>query len=239
MGKQKCFMVLDTETAGTIEEPLVYDFGVQVINLSGKVLAEASWTIYDIYAEQRELMKTAYYAEKLPQYEQGMRDGLWTMRRFFNVRKQIWAWLKEFDVLAVCAYNASFDRRALNNTLRFITGGKSKWFFPYGTQFIDIWNMATSTIFQSAAYRKMAYEQGWVSDKGNMLTNAEVAYRFLSGADEFEERHTALEDVKIEVQIFLHCWKKCAPADREIIGNPWRKPQAKWYYTEARKDGII
>ena len=239
MGKRKCFLVLDTETCGSLEEPLVYDLGAQVIDLSGHELESASWTIYDIYAGQRELMQTAYYAEKLPQYEVGMKNGQWQMKRFYNARKQILTWLEDYDVIAVCAYNASFDRKALNNTLRFLTEGKSRFFFPYGTEFIDIWTMASSTIFKTARYRKMAYENNWVSPHGNVRTTAEHAYRYLTGNIEYEERHTALEDVKIEVCIFLHCWKRCKSEEKRIVSNPWKLPQGEWYYTEARKDGVI
>lgn len=239
MGKMKCFLILDVETCGDMEAPLVYDLGAQVVNLSGRVLESASWTIYDIYAGQRELMKSAYYADKLPQYEIDMREGKRVMKRFFSVRKIIHNWLKHYDVLAVCAYNAKFDRLALNNTIRFLTDGRMKWFFPYGTEFIDIWNMASSTIFQTAKFRKMAYENGWYTSKGNVLTNAEVAYRYLTGNTQFEEAHTGLEDVKIETEIFLHCWKKTSSADRKIIGQTWRKPQPMWRYTEAKMDGVI
>ena len=239
MAKKKCFLILDTETCGTMEEPLVYDFGAEISDLSGNIMESASWTIYDIYVGQKELMKSAYYAEKLPQYEEGMKSGLWTMKRFYNVRKQVLAWMDKYDVIAVCAYNAKFDRRALNNTLRFLSDGKYKYFFPYGTKFIDIWTMAAATIFQSRKYRKMAYENGWYSPNGNVRTTAEHAYRYLTDSVDYEERHTALEDVKIETEIFLHCWRHTTDAQREIIGNPWRLPQAYWYYHQAKRDGVI
>ena len=239
MAKSKCFLVIDTETCGDINDPLVYDIGAQVINLSGTVLESGSWTVYDIYAKQRKLMKTAYYAEKLPQYEKGMKQGEWTMCRLYTIRKILWEWMKKYNVIAVCAYNAKFDRKALNNTLRFITNDKGKFFFPYNTEFIDIWNMACSTIFQSAKYRKSAYENEWFSDKGNVRTTAEMAYRYLANTPDFEESHTALDDVKIETQIFLHCWDRCSDEDMKIVGNPWRKPQKFWYYAEAKKDGRL
>ena len=124
-------LVPDTETCHSLEEPLVYDFGAQVINLrTMEVAEEVSYTVYEIYAGQRELMKTAYYAEKLPLYEKGMKKGEWKMKRFYNIRKEVWGWFDKYNIVAVAAYNTRFDRKALNNTLRFLTDGKSKYFFP-------------------------------------------------------------------------------------------------------------
>ena len=232
-------LMIDTETAGTLEEPLVYDIGAQVMDLSGNVYESESWVVYDIYAVQREKMKTAYYAEKLPRYEEGLKNGNWIMKRFFTIRKTILEWIDRYEITAVCAYNTKFDRKALNNTLRFITEGRMRFFFPYGIEFFDVWTMASSTIFQTRTYRKMAYDNGWYSEKGNIRTTAEHAWRYISGNLDFDEAHTALEDVKIESEIFLRCWKNTTPEQRQIIGNPWRLPQKEWYYTEAKKDGAI
>lgn len=233
-------IVPDTETCNSLEEPLVYDFGAQVINLrTQEVVEEVSYTIYEIYAGQRELMKTAYYAEKLPLYEAGMKKGEWKMKRFHSIRKEVWGWFDKYNIVAVAAYNTRFDRKALNNTLRFLTDGKSKYFFPYNVEFWDIWNMACSTIFQTQTYRKMAYDNEWYSDKGNVRTTAEHAWKYLTKNADYEERHTALEDVKIESVIMFYCLKKCGEEQRKIIGNPWRLPQPYWYYTEARHDNRI
>lgn len=235
-----CILLLDTETCNSLEEPLIYDFGGRVLNLRTlEIPEEVSYTIFDIYAGQRELMKTAYYAEKLPQYEIGMKNGLWKMKRFYNVRREVLSWFDKYNIIGVAAYNTKFDRRALNNTLRFLTDGKSRYFFPYGVKFYDIWTMAANTIFQTQTYRKMAYDNEWYSEKGNVRTTAEHAWRYLTKNADYDERHTALEDVKIEMEIMLHCWKKCTEEQREIVGNPWRVPQPYWYYTQAKKDGLI
>lgn len=239
MGKRKYFLIIDTETCGSIERPLVYDCGAQIRDLQGNVYESGSWVVYDIYAKERELMKTAYYAEKIPQYEKDLKAGQRKMVKLYTVRSIILNWMNKYNVEAVCAYNTGFDVRALNNTQRHVTDNKYRYFFPRDTKYIDIWNMAVSSFFQSPAYYKFAYEHDHVSDKGNVRTNAEVAYSFIMGGIDFVESHTALEDVEIEAQIFLYCWKKTKPCDREITTNPWRKPQKKWYYVEARKDGII
>ena len=53
--------------------------------------------------------------------------------------------------------------------------------------------------------------------------------------DEFTEAHTALEDVKIETEIFLRCLKaRVKRGDMGIVGNPWMKPQPGWKNYKAQ-----
>lgn len=234
--KKKYFLTIDTETAGDLRKPLVYDVGFSIVDIYGNVYESASFVNYDIYVKEKELMKSAYYADKLPQYEADIKAGRRRLAKFFTIRKTVLDAMKRWDVEAVGAYNTGFDKRALNNTQRHTTDGKYRYFFPKGTKFIDIWTMACNSIFKTPSFRKMAYENEWYSPKGNVRTNAEVAYAFISGQLDFIESHTALEDVEIETAIMAYCWRKTTPEQREIVGCPWRIPQKEWYYTEDRKD---
>lgn len=221
------FLAIDTETCGSLEKPLVYDLGAQVMDSRGRIYEEASLVLHDIYCGERELMKTAYYAEKLPQYEIGLRKGTWKMVKVKTAFKMIRDWMEDYDITEVIAYNTSFDRRALNNTMRHCT--KYRHFFPKDTDFLDVWNMMASTLFKHKSYYEMAFANNWESPAGNVRTNAEVGYAFISGVEDFKERHTALEDVKIEAQLFLACLKaRVKNEDKYIVPNPWRKPQPGW-----------
>ena len=51
------------------------DIGFAVIDSKGRVYEKYSLTIADIYCGERELMKSAYYADKLPQYEEEMANS--------------------------------------------------------------------------------------------------------------------------------------------------------------------
>lgn len=226
------FLAVDTETCGPLEEPLVYDFGARVIDSKGNVYEETSLVLYEIYVGEKELMRTAYYADKLPSYEVGLHDGTWKMARVMNAFLLVRNWMNDYGITEVLAYNTSFDRRALNNTMAHVTGWG--YFFPKETVFLDIWNMACSTLLQRKSYYKMAHRLGWESETGNIRTNAEVAYSYITNCDSFTESHTALEDVKIETEIFLRCLHaRVKRDDMGIIGNPWRKPQPGWKQYKA------
>lgn len=238
MFTKKYFLAIDTETTGTIGKPLVYDVGFGICDLEGNFYEKRSYVNYDIYCKERELMKSAYYADKLPQYEADLANGSRKFSNTYNIRKEILFLMEKYHVEGVLAYNTSFDRRALNNTLAHVTEGKYRYFFPRNTKFFDAWTMACSSIFSNRLYRAVAYENGWYSEKGNVRTNAEVAFAYISKDYNFTECHTALEDVEIEVMIMAYCWRKTKPEQREIIGCPWRIPQKEWYYSEYKRDRV-
>ena len=115
---------------------------------------------------------------------------------------------------------------ALNNTLAFLTEEKYKYFFPYKTRYCDIWHMACCSILQQITFDKLAYKNDWTTPCGNVKTSAEIAYRYMVKNEDFEESHTAFEDVLIETEILLKGLRMKLTQDKmEVIYNPWRKPQ--------------
>lgn len=227
MRKNERFIVIDTETANTIEKPLTYDVGFYVMNRKGEVFEEKSLVVYDIYAKEKELMKTAYYAEKLPKYEEQLKTGERKMVTFFTIKKMIRDLMEKHNTNTVYAYNMSFDKRALNSTEKYLTDGKYKWFFPKGTDFRCIWNMACQVLLARASYIKFALENGYVSEADNILTNAECCYRYITNDTEFEEEHQGLDDVRIEAEILKACFAQHKKMDTSPNSSCWRIVQKK------------
>ena len=225
--RKKYYLVLDVESANTLEQPLVYDIGYQVVDKKGRVYEEKSHAITDLFFDEKkifkneELMKSAYYSDKLPQYY----NNGWEFHPFLMVRKEILKVIRKYNIKVVCAYNCAFDRNALNTTIRYITKSKIKWFFPYGLEYQCIWNMACQVICTQKSYIQMAIENNWFTDSGNMLTSAEKVWAYLTNNKEFEESHTGLEDVKIEVEIMVRCLAQHKPMKKNIYRACWRIPQ--------------
>lgn len=220
-------MVIDTETAGGLDNPLTYDVGLKVIDRNGTNYESLSLVVADIYAGERELMKTAYYAEKLPKYEEKLKTGERKMVRFFTAKKMIAELMKKHNITKVYAYNMNFDKRALNNTQRFTTDERFKWFFPYGTDFRCIWNMACQLLLARPSYIKTAIRENWISEKGNILTNAECCYRYITKNYNFVEEHQGLDDVNIETEILLACFRQHKKVESKPYSCCWRLVQKK------------
>ena len=203
----KYVVVIDTETANTVEQPLPYDFGWAVLDTeSGEIVRKFSYVCAEIFLD-RQLMEQAYFAEKIPMYWEQIQSGQRKLKRLLNIRKELWNCLKTYGIHQICAYNMGFDKRASHNDVRYITSSLIRWFFPYDVEFVCIWHMACTSFLNTSDYINFATTHGFVSDAGNIQTSAETAYRFLTNNPEFVESHTGLEDVEIECAILMNCLK--------------------------------
>ena len=225
--KKEMYLVIDTETCNTLEQPLVYDIGYAIADRNGNVVLERSFLVAEIFLDKKDIMSSAYYAEKIPMYWEDVKKGTRVIKSLFNIRKQLFADMKEYNVKKVGAYNMGFDKRALNTTIRYCSKSLIRWFFPFGVEYFCIWNMACQVIMDTRKYVKFAIQNGLVSEKGNIQTSAESCFKFLMNDVNFIESHTGLEDVKIEVQIMAKCLKTHKRLDRKINSACWRLPQTK------------
>ena len=78
------FLVIDTETANTIEQPLPYDIGYAICDRYGNIVVERSFVVAEIFLDHKEMMKSAYYAEKLPKYWEDIKNGTREIKSIFN-----------------------------------------------------------------------------------------------------------------------------------------------------------
>lgn len=225
--KREMYLVVDTETANTIEQPLPYDIGYAICDRYGNIAIERSFVVAEIFLDHKEMMKSAYFAEKIPMYWDDIKNGKREIKSIFNIRKQMLSDMKNFNVKKVGAYNMGFDKRALNNVIRYCSKSFLRWFFPFGTEFFCIWSMACHVILDSSSYVKFALQNGLESEKGNLLTSAEACYKFLKKTIDFSECHTGLEDVKIEVEIMAKCFSTHKKMDKSINSACWRIPQKR------------
>lgn len=206
-------IMLDTETANTQQEEngkldmrfvLPYDFGFAVIDSHGRVYEKFSFVNSDIYIYEKDLMRSAYYADKLPQYEKDLAEGRRIMANTYNIRRIILEKIKEYNCKFVCAHNARFDLNACNNIQRWTTKSKYRYFFPYGLEFWDTLKMARDVLGNRPTYRKFCEENSYLTKQNQCRYTAEVIYQYIMQDTDFSESHTGLEDVEIEVQILAY-----------------------------------
>lgn len=232
---RKKFMVIDTETANNTDEngrdtgtPLAYDIGYIIADKHGHIYRKRSFVITDVFEGEADLMQSAYYGWKVPQYIESINKG---ERRPVNLTLARWIVaqdMKEFNVSDVYAYNALFDLNSCNRTLRYITKSKYRYFFPYGTKIHCIWSMACQVLFTQKSYKTAAIANNWISPAGNFQTSAEVAYRYINNEPKFEEEHKGLDDVMIEYEILLRCFRQHKHIDTKPSRACWRIPTKKW-----------
>ena len=221
------YIILDTETANSVTQPLPYDIGWLVCDRQGNVYAEHSFVVDEVFYDMADLMQTAYYASKLPQYFEDIRKGDRVVASMWQIRRALKEDMDVFNTNKIGAYNMGFDRKALNNLIRYISKSWMRWFLPYGVEFFDIWNPCCDLLLARPSYIKFAEANGLFTEKGNLLTSAEAAYRYITKDTDFKESHTGLEDCHIEAQIFAKCVSQHKKMDTSINSQCWRKVQKK------------
>lgn len=218
---------LDTETCNGImmddekldlTQSLVYDIGWAVTDKKGRIYKTRSFVIAEIFLGMKDVMKSAYYAEKIPKYWEDIEEGKRTLTTFWNVHKALKDDIKEYGVKNIFAHNAGFDVRALNNTIRYITKSKFRWFFPRKIEIWDTLKMARQTIGKQKMYKEFCLRNNYMTKhkKPQVRLTAEILYRYITGDNNFVESHTGLEDVLIETKIMAHCFRQHKKMEKRL-----------------------
>lgn len=209
------YLMFDTETTNEITCPFCYDFGYSVVDESGKVYEQGSFVVADVFLD-KELMASAYFADKIPQYWEDIKSGKRLLRRWKAIRSIVRDVMTYHQIDTVVAHNARFDYTSTATTQRYLTCSKWRYFFPYGTKFVCTLKMARAT-FKEEAYTTFCEENQYLTTYGKPQYTAEVIYRYLTNDTTFVESHTGLEDVVIETKIFVECLKR----DPNVCGLLW------------------
>ncbi len=209
MDKRKnYYLTIDTETCNTMDDPIVYDIGGCIHDKQGNVYETFSFVIYETFVGMADVMTSAYYADKIGNYKEDLKNGARKMVRFATAKSHIAHLCKQYNVKAIIAHNMRFDYRATATTQRYLTKSKYRYFFPYGIDLWDTMKMAQDTICKQKTYIKWCKENGFVTARGQVRKTAEILYRYISNQTDFIESHTGLEDVLIEKEIFTHCMRQ-------------------------------
>lgn len=218
MDKRKHYiLILDTETVNghadekgklDFSDVFAYDIGYCIVDTRGAVYLERSFVNSDIFFFEKNLMQSAYYANKIPQYEADLLNGTRLCANTAQIRKKMITDMQEYNITEVCAHNARFDIVALNNTQRYTTKSRFRYWFPYGTKVWDSMLMARSVIHKQPTYKKFIDEHNLRTASGKLPTSAEALYKFIEKNPVFVESHTGLEDVQIEREIVKYCYRQ-------------------------------
>ena len=216
MDKRKTYLLgIDTETANgyitddklDLKDSLVYDIGYVIADKQGNIYEKGSFAIADIYC-WHELMDSAYYKEKLPQYEEQIRTGERKLVSIWTARKILTALVEKYNVKAWYAHNARFDMNALNNTVRYLSGSAVKYFFPK----MEIWDtlkMSRDVLKQRKTYTAFCNRNGFKTKHKPPQNQykAETIFRYITMNKDFEEQHVGLDDILIETKILAYCFR--------------------------------
>lgn len=216
--RRKTALVLDVETTlGDENKEAIFDIGWTISSVANeKMVMHRSYIIEEVFLNMKQMHK-AYYFNKYPKYVKALAEGKTQLIKFNDMVKQLNNDIQQFNVYRLYAYNSNFDSRAINHTNRMLNNNTSDLNYDVKC----LWHMSTQTFMATRKYVLIALEKEWISEKGNIKTSAEMAWRYLSGEHDFIEEHTGLEDSIIETKI-LWKMKNYAKLDFEPHGAAWR-----------------
>lgn len=210
-------LMLDTETANELETPLCYDLGFSVVDLdNGKAIEKHSYVVADIFCD-KDLMASAFFGDKIPQYWADIKAGKRMLRRWSTIRAIVREVMAQYGIDTVVAHNARFDYSSTATTQRYLTCSKWRYFFPYGTKFVCTLKMSREVFGKDDDYIAFCEKYNYLTKQNKPRLTAEIVYRYLTNDNEFVESHTGLEDVEIETKILLACLER----NPEVDGLLW------------------
>ena len=224
--RKSYYILLDTETCNTrtvdgkldMSDVLVYDICWAVVDKKGNVYRTGAYLVDEIFNEEQELMASAYYATKIPEYLEQIANGERVVERWYKIRRQLVADMELFNTNIIIAHNARFDYNALNTTTRWLSKSKYRTFIR-GAEWWDTLRMARQTIAKQKMYRHFCEEYNFLTATGRLKLTAEVLYRYITFDIAFEEEHKGLEDVMIEKEIFAHCMRQHKPMRKKCFAQ--------------------
>lgn len=198
------YCTLDTETIGGAANPTgMYNLGGIIHDKKGNIYATFSILVMEHFDKIRE---DDYAKKNFYLYEERLTKGIVTAvaseEEAVNLVRNL---CKFYNVKYVMAYNSAFDftkticKELLNDF-----------------EFIDIYLMALQTITHLKSYAIFCNKNDMISTSGKTLsTSAQSVFAFITDNPDYEEEHTALEDSKIEMEIF----KRCASMHKHYTKN--------------------
>lgn len=218
------FIVLDVEGYSTCRP---YDVGFKVTDKSGKTWEEWSCAIMPSILENLDYKYRHTQCSDLADanrmatcnIEEIMNDNsgkyvkIFSVEKFFNGLLSI---ISKYQIKRIWAYNCTFDKKALERLF-----GEEK--FSILTNLVEFCDIIPAILYSKLLckdYVQFCKKNGFITDKGNVQTKAEVVWKYLSGNLDFSEAHTGLEDVQIETKILLEALNETK--------SPKRKPCQAW-----------
>lgn len=215
--KQKYLLFIDTETIGSLyvaESVLPFEIGMKVFNLDNmKVVKEKSYLVRKFF-NNKYIMLSTFSATKYPSYfERLENDKRYKTMSVKDISQDLEKIINRYGIKIMVAHNGKFDQTAIARICEeFGTSNPMK-----KIDLLDTMEMSKVITF-SKEYANYCIENkdrlnsinesAFITNSGRVRTTAQAIYSYLTNNPEFEEAHTGLEDIDIEIEIFKESLKR-------------------------------
>lgn len=218
--KQKYIMFIDVETIGSLyvsESVLPFEIGMKVVDIENmKIIKEKSYLVRKFF-NNRYIMLSTFSATKYPEYLKKVdTDKRYKLMSVNDISKDIEKIAQRYNIKVMTAHNGNFDKTAM-----------ARLFDDFGVDnpFENIDLLDTLELSKVITFSKdyanycIAHkdrlndmkESCFITNSGRVRVTAQAIYCYITNNSQFQEAHTGLEDIDIEIEIF----KKSL----ELLGN--------------------
>ena len=209
--KQKYLLFVDTETIGSLyvaESVLPFEIGIKVFDLENmKVVKEKSYLIRKFF-NNKYIMLSTFSATKYPKYfEKLQNDKRYKLVSTNDMAQDLEKIINRYNIKIMVAHNGKFDQNAIARLCEeFGVDNPSKKIDLLDTQ--EISKIITFSkgyadfCLENEDKQNNLKESAFITNSGRVRTTAQAIYSYLSGDADFQEAHTGLEDIDIEIEIF-------------------------------------
>lgn len=228
---RKVFAILDIETI--TDARLAFDIAWIVKDSKGNMLEKRNYLVREIMDTPFAsilIRRDSFMKNKANFYMDGIAFDSFDIASLASIQCDFANIASRYNAKTVmCAYNAKFDYNVLNDNMQAYYGMD---FFYDTTEVVDIMTMALATICDTNKFVRWCQIHNMVTNKGNILTNAQTVYAYLTQNVDFVEAHHALADCEIESEILFKA-RKYRKKHHKQFAMPvfhceeWRKVQAR------------
>ena len=209
--KERYLMFIDTETIGTLnvkESVLPFEIGMKILDTeNNKIVKEKSYLVRKFF-NNKFIMLSTFSATKYPNYfEKLENDKRYKTMSVNDISKDIEKTISRYGIKIMVAHNGNFDKTAM-----------SRLFNEFGVEnpfekidLLDTMEISKIITF-SKDYTNFCLENkdnlnsmkdsNFITNSGRVRTTAQAIYCYLTQNPDFQEAHTGLEDIDIEIEIF-------------------------------------
>lgn len=226
-------LILDTETVSnnkgfSLYGNYVFDIGATLCVIEDTnitILENFNYLVEEIYKDE-DLMKNYFFGENRLNsfYKENNDIEVCPWNKIVEHFKRI---IEDFEIEDYAAFNITFDMNSIQSTC-----DKLKTDNPFkDLTKVDLYNKSCQALADDENYKIFCVENGRVTEKGNIKSDAESVFAYLFNAPSIIESHTALLDAILETKIYQWLLKEEKEQDTFFEDTPntqaWRLVQYK------------
>ena len=215
--KERYLMFIDTETIGTLnvkESILPFEIGMKVYDTEKKTVVKEKSYLVRKFFNNKYIMLSTFSATKYPNYfEKLENDKRYKTMSVTDIARDIEKTISRYAIKIMVAHNGNFDKSAMERLFND---------FGVNNPFENIDLLDTMELSKVITFSKdyanyciankdrlnSIKDSCFITNSGRVRTTAQAIYCYLTNNADFEEAHTGLEDIDIEIEIFKYSLEK-------------------------------